>query len=103
MQGNEVRNDEQPTDVNNRDDNDAPGRVISLLFHRIPNIWINARRVPPGTACECPPVIADRSSKGMSWHLYRFHTAEACSCGFRSLTIIFILHPQAGDHTHIRA
>ena len=30
-QGNEARNDEQPTDVNNRDDNDAPGRVSSLL------------------------------------------------------------------------
>lgn len=31
VQGNEARDDEQLTDVDNRDDNDAPGRVISLL------------------------------------------------------------------------
>jgi len=30
VQGNEARNDEQLTDVDNRDDNDAPGRVSSL-------------------------------------------------------------------------
>jgi len=77
-----------------------PPAALALFYPSDTKHLDKCEASPAWNSVRMPSLMADRSSKGMSWHLYRFHTAEACSCGFRSPTIIFILHPQAGPHTH---